>query len=324
MLLRKLYYAVKPVIPRRAQIALRRSWIRRRLRSHADVWPICPTAAQTPPGWTGWPDDKKFAVVLTHDVDTARGHSRCRQLMEIEERQGFRSAFYFVAERYPVSRDLRNDLTDAGFEVGLHGITHDGKLYNSRAFFEDQAVRINQYLREWGCCGFRSPAMHHNLDWLRSLDIAYDASTFDTDPFEPQPQGVETIFPFQVPDDGDRKGYVELPYTLPQDWTLFVMMQEKGIGIWKRKLDWLAQHGGMALVIAHPDYMAFGKPTFDTYPSHYYEEFLQYVKTKYAGQYWQALPREVAQFSTECGPQTVPLEHRGFVHQGERTFTHAS
>ena len=31
------------------------------------------------------------------------------------------------------------------------------------------------------------------------LNIAYDASTFDTDPFEPQPDGVNTIFPFWVP-----------------------------------------------------------------------------------------------------------------------------
>jgi hypothetical protein len=318
-----MYYTVKPIIPRKAQIALRRCLIRRKLRSHAAVWPICPAAAQAPPGWTGWPDDKKFALVLTHDVDTARGHSRVRQLIEIEERLGFRSGVYFVAERYPVSAELRNDLICAGFEVGVHGLKHDGKMYNSRAIFEDHAARINQYLREWGSCGFRSPAMHHNLDWLRSLDIAYDASTFDTDPFEPQPHGVETIFPFQVPDDGNRTGYIELPYTLPQDWTLFVMMQEKSTAIWRRKLDWLAEHGGMALVISHPDYMEFDKPpSFDSYPSLYYEEFLQYVKTRYAGQYWHVLPREMAQFWSEYGPQNVASECPGFVTQSATALTH--
>ena len=306
MLLRKLYYAMKPVIPRRAQIALRRSWIRRRLPSYADAWPICHQAAQAPPGWTGWPDDKKFALVLTHDVDTARGHARCRHMVEIEERLGFRSGIYFVAEQYPVSRELRHYLTREGFEVGLHGLTHDGKLYNSREIFERHAVRINQYLREWDCCGFRSPAMHHNLDWLRSLDIAYDASTFDTDPFEPQPQGVETIFPFQVPDDGPRKGYIELPYTLPQDSTLFVMMKEQGIGIWRRKLDWLAEHGGMAMVITHPDYMEFDRPAaFDSYQAVYYEELLQYIRARYAGQYWHVLPREMAQFWAEYRSQAI-------------------
>ncbi len=75
--------------------------------------------------------------------------------------------------------------------------------------------------------------MHHNLDWLRDLNVAYDASTFDTDPFEPQPQGAGTIFPFRVAGDGTRPGYVEMPYTLAQDFTLFVLMQEPDIEIWK-------------------------------------------------------------------------------------------
>jgi hypothetical protein len=50
---------------------------------------------------------------------------------------------------------------------------------------------------------------------------------------------------------------VELPYTLPQDFLLFVLMQEKNIDIWKKKLDWIADQGGMALFIAHPGYMQY-------------------------------------------------------------------
>lgn len=319
MLLRKLYYAIKPMIPRRVQIALRRSWIRRKLPLHADVWPICHKAAQAPPGWMGWPDGKQFALVLTHDIDTARGHDRCRQLMEIEKRLGFRSGMFLVAERYPVSPDLRRVLASEGFEVGVHGIKHDGKLYNSREIFESRAIRINYYLKEWDCCGFRSPAMHCNLDWLRRLDIAYDASTFDTDPFEPQPQGMATIFPFWVPGNGVGNGYVELPYTLPQDCTLFVMMQEKSIRIWKQKLDWVARHGGMAMVITHPDYMEFGRPpAFDTYPAAHYEELLQYIKVKYAGQYWHVLPREMAQFWVDSLGQSV--SHSLVHHTVSRRF----
>ena len=105
--------------------------------------------------------------------------------------------------------------------------------------------------------GFRSPCMYHNLDWLHDLHIKYDASTFDTDPFEPQPDGVCTIFPFQVKDDRQDKGYVELPYTLPQDFTLFIILREESIDIWKKKLAWIAENGGMALLNTHPDYMSF-------------------------------------------------------------------
>ena len=69
-------------------------------------------------------------------------------------------------------------------------------LYRFRRVLQQRASIINAYLKEWGAVGFRSPAMHHNLEWLQDLDIEYDASTFDTDPFEPQPDGVGTIFPF--------------------------------------------------------------------------------------------------------------------------------
>ena len=69
--------------------------------------------------------------------------------------------------------------------------------------------------------------MHHNLEWIGKLDIEYDLSTFDTDPFEPQPDGVGTIFPFWVERKDGRSGYVEMPYSLVQDFTLFLLMKEE-------------------------------------------------------------------------------------------------
>jgi hypothetical protein len=265
------------------------------------LWPIDPASAKTPPQWAGWPGGKKFAFVLTHDVELQEGHDKCRRLMNLEKELGFRSSFNFVPERYRVSPELRNLLTENGFEVGVHGLNHDGKLYQSREEFARRAKKINRYIQEWQAAGFRSPAMHHNLDWLRDLNITYDASTFDTDPFEPQSDGVGTIFPFVVPDDGERSGYVELPYTLPQDFTLFILMQETTPETWKGKLDWIAEKGGMALLNVHPDYMNFGagKPGLQEFPAKIYADFLRYVKTEYAGLYWHALPKEIARFWVE-------------------------
>jgi hypothetical protein len=153
-------------------------------------------------------------------------------------------------------------------------------------------------LKEWGAVGFRSPSMHHNLEWIHELNIEYDASTFDTDPFEPQSDGVGTIFPFWVSKDDTEDGYVELPYTLPQDFTLFILMKEKNIDIWKEKLDWVAEHGGMVLVNTHPDYMNFscGKLGIEEYPADYYKELLEYIRDRYEGQYLHVLPREIARF----------------------------
>ena len=98
--------------------------------------------------------------------------------------------------------------------------------------------------------------MQHKLAWLHHLGVEYDASTFDTDPFEPEPDGFGTIFPFWVPGK-QGGGYVELPYTLPQDYSLFVVLRESNIDIWKKKLDWVAERGGMVLLNTHPDYMSF-------------------------------------------------------------------
>jgi len=301
-LINKIYYQFRPFIPGWLQIFLRRKVVAKKRLSCKDIWPINKKAGRRPDGWLGWPGKKQFALVLTHDVDTAIGQAKCLKLTKLEEEFGFRSSFNFVPERYNVSPDLRHYLTDNGFEVGVHGLKHDGKLYRSRKIFQSRSIRINHYLKAWESVGFRSPAMHCNLDWIHDLNIEYDASTFDTDPFEPQPDGVGTIFPFCVRADTNARGYVELPYTLPQDFTLFVLMKETSIDIWKQKLDWIVSNGGMALLNTHPDYMNFDgtelSPT--TYPAAYYVEFLKHLKSKFEGQYWHVLPRQVARFCSSC------------------------
>ena len=371
-----IYYGLKPLIPRKFQIWVRGKIAVRKRLLYENVWPIDERSGSPPEGWSGWPGGKQFALVLTHDVETAKGQEKCVQLASLEESLGFRSCFYFVAEEYNVQVALRNYLTEHGFEVGVHGLTHKNNPFRSKRVFQKQAVAINRYLKEWGSVGYRSPCMYRNLEWICDLNIEYDASTFDTDPFEPQPDGVGTIFPFWVPrntasnpiDSTDRKsqvasreglthhsnipsfhhsdipvpdspsnpinpnnsklvtrnsqlatrypqprssslqpptvsriGYVELPYTLPQDHTLFVVMGEKDINIWKKKLDWIAEKGGMALLLTHPDYMSHtnDKMPRTEYQAKLYKEFLEYVGEQYGGSYWEVLPKEMAQFWKE-------------------------
>lgn len=311
---KKLFYTIKPLIPRSIQIWMRRRLVAMQRKKYTNIWPINHKAAKAPATWKGWPGNKKFALVLTHDVESEKGLHRCGQLSDLEIRLGFRSSFNFVAEKYQVPEWIRDFLIENGFEVGVHGLLHDGKLFNSRKIFTDRAQRINHFLKEYEAVGFRSPAMHHNLDWIHELNIEYDASTFDTDPFEPQSDGVSTIFPFKVNrykngngnGNGRQKGnhkisvrsYIELPYTLAQDFTMFILLKQKNIDLWKQKLDWIAAHGGMALVNTHPDYMHFNgdKKGAEEYPADYYGELLEYIRKKYAGQYWHALPKDVAKF----------------------------
>ena len=128
--------------------------------------------------------------------------------------------------------------------------------------------------------------------------IRYSTSTFDTDPFEPQPDSAKTIFPYRVQNGNKARSYLELPYTLPQDHLMFVILQEKTTDIWKKKLDWIAEHGGMALLNTHTDYMRFEgqEPENETYPVAYYTEFLEYINRNYKDQYWHVLPQELVGF----------------------------
>lgn len=315
------YYYFKPVVPRRLQIYLRRKIALAKKRLQVDIWPIHPEAADKPQGWTGWPGGKKFALVLSHDVDSIKGYNKCLQLMNLELETGFKSTFNFVPKGYECSPEIRRILTVNGFQIGLHGLTHDGRIFQNKKKFNQAVPKINAFLHDWRIKGFSSPSMLGNLDWISQLDIDYDCSTFDTDPFEPQANDVETIFPFIVINSSRTRSFVELPYTLPQDHCLFIILKEKDIGLWQKKLDWIVSHGGMALLNTHPDYMSFNgeQAEKETYPADYYRDFLLYIKEKYAGQYWNATHAEVASFWKEnMGHQKFfisgPYKHSALSH----------
>ncbi len=293
------FYKIKRFIPRSIQIGLRRIRAKQKVASYSDVWPILESANNRPAGFPDWPDGKKFAFVLMHDVEHAAGQAKVAKLSALEKERGFRSSFNFVPERYKQDYDLHKALKADGFEIGVHGLNHDGTLFSSKDIFKGRAPKINQYLKDWDADGFCSPSSFHNLSWMHDLDINYESSTFDTDPFEPQSDGVETIYPFWVENPDDKgKGFVELPYTLPQDHLLYIILQEKSPDIWKRKLDWIAENGGMALVITHPDYMNFGQSpmALEEYPVEIYSDFLDYARKTYGDDYWHANPCEVAEF----------------------------
>ena len=261
-------------------------------------------------------------------MDNQKGQERVLELAKLEMSLGFRSAFNFVPERYTNHEKIKEFLRENGFEIGVHGLKHDGKLFKNWQNFDQRAQKINRYLQEWGSTGFTSPSMHHNLDWLHALNITHSISTFDTDPFEPQPDPVGTIFPFVVyKNSGQRSAmsshtapfsllshpgskppglpasqltnfFIELPYTMPQDHLLYIILREKCIDIWKRKLDWIAEKGGMALLNTHTDYMNFngGNNTLEEYSVELYIDFLNYVKQKYQESYWTVPANEIARF----------------------------
>jgi hypothetical protein len=306
--LTNIFYTFKPIIPRVVQIFVRRRIARYKRRKFAHVWPIDPRSGRAPLGWPGWPDDRQFALILSHDVDTRKGYDCCLKVADLEEKFGFRSSFNFVPERYGnISLDLIDELKKRGFGIAVHGLKHDGKLFSSREIFESRAPKINAYMKEWGTEGFTAPSMIKNHEYMIELNAKYCISTFDTDPFEPQSEGVGTIFPFWISGKSIENGFWELPYTLPQDFTLFIILKENDIAIWENKLEWIVGQGGMALLNSHPDYMNFNNNACgsEEYPVKFYSDFLKCLKDNYSSKIWNAVPSEVATFclgtNLKCG-----------------------
>jgi len=287
----KFFYAIKPLIPRFLQIYLRRV----RTKSIDNEFPHWPIESyledfkreilknkykdnKIPFIWF-WPDKKNFAFVLTHDVETEQGLKNINKICEFEKKLGFRSAWFFVPEKYLVSETLIKELKEHCFEIGIHGLKHDGKLFCSKKIFDERMQKIEIYASRWGARGFRSPSLLRNFEWLKELPFEYDSSFPDTDPYGPQPGGCLSTFPFFI------GKIVELPITLPQDHTLFEIRQDKDIKIWKQKIDWIEKMNGMALVIVHPDYI--NKKNLKRY-----EELLQYIKEK--KECWFAKPIDIS------------------------------
>jgi len=229
-----------------------------------------------------WPDGLEHAAVLTHDVEAAAGLPRVDKLARLEEQMGLRSAWYFVPAKYRIDVGMLKDLQARGHEVAVHGYNHDGRLFTSRELFRRRAAEINRVARAWQATGFRSPMMHRQLSWMQALEIDYDASCFDIDPYQAMPGGVGGVWPFVA------GKFVELPCTLPQDHTLFVTLQRHTTEIWKHKYALLRSVRGMAMSLVHPDYL-------DT-PQRWdlYRELLDQFAAAEDG--WKCLPREVAQW----------------------------
>lgn len=294
--MRRLYYDLKPLIPRILSRAIRRILQSRHKRDLELGWPIeeryprfqfqvlekvLKLTGRSPVRFEPfWPDQKKFAFVLTHDIEEEEGQQFVPAVADLEESLGFRSSFNFVPERYKVNKVLMDELRMRGFEVGVHGLKHDGKLFNSHTEFVRRAERINRYLAEYHAQGFRSPLTLRNPQWMQALNIEYDLSFFDTDPFEPMPGGVMSIHPFFV------GHFVELPYTLIQDHTLTAVLGETTPKMWLKKIDIIEKYNGMALVNSHPDYLRT--------PSNFtlYQQFLQTMQNR--NDRWHALPCDVA------------------------------
>jgi peptidoglycan/xylan/chitin deacetylase (PgdA/CDA1 family) len=292
-----LYYRVKRFVPRKALLSARRLLIRWQGLPDFPAWPLDTSVSQLLCFYTYcllrargvaegeftwfWPQGKQAALILTHDVEGVEGLRGALELADLEEELGFRSSFNLGAW-YDVDPGFLRELTGRGFEIGLHSLQHDRSLFESRASFESQLPGIAALRERLGADGFRSPATHRVFDWLGELPVSYDCTIPNSDPYEPQPGGCCSVWPFFI------GPVVELPYTLTQDHAVFTLLGHRSPSLWLEQAGAVEREHGLIQCPAHPDPGYMG----DREKRAHYAEFLRAMAER--EQLWHALPREVA------------------------------
>ena len=296
--LRDFYYLLRPLIPASARRRIKKvyhsGWDKIRFPS----WPVDLTVerlleellarslqshgAKIPFIWF-WPDGLPSCAIVTHDVETSAGKEFCSRLMDIDDSFGIKASFQIVPEdRYPVSEAFLDDIRRRGFEVNIHDLNHDGRLFRSRKLFLKRAEQINRYAAEYGALGFRSAVLYRKADWYDALDFSYDMSFPNVSHLEPQPGGCCTVMPYFI------GKMLELPVTTTQDYSLFHILEDYSIDLWKQQIGLIRQKHGLVSFIVHPDYILQERPR-NTYLS-----LLKYLsELSSAHRIWTALPKDV-------------------------------
>ena len=290
------YYCIKGLIPRALRHRLNSAAVHARKRIEFPRWPCESALVEFWCGWLRsslellgakdgwhigfWPDQAKCCIVLTHDVESPRGFARMERIADLEEQHGFRSAWNLPLAQYQIDWGQVARLRARGFEFGAHGLCHDGRLFRSPRDFAELAPILERLAAEHDLRGFRSPSTLRDPRAIGTMAFDFDSSFADTDPYEPQPGGTCSPFPFHL------SRLIELPYTLPQDHTLIHLLRRSPLPVWTMKAKWIASLGGMILTLTHPDYCGDG-----VYLAAY-EELLKRLDEIEGA--WRTLPSEVA------------------------------
>jgi hypothetical protein len=197
-----------------------------------------------------WPQGASSCLIMTHDVEAAAGRDFTSELIALDESYGFRASFQVVPERrYEIPEDYVENIRRHGFEFNIHDLNHDGQLYRDHKKFLQRAGKINEYARKFGARGFRAGAMYRNLDWYKAYELSYDMSVPNVAHLEPQRGGCCTVFPYFV------DNVLEIPLTTVQDYSIFQILNDYSIDLWKKQTDMIRKRNGLMSFITHPDYL---------------------------------------------------------------------
>jgi hypothetical protein len=218
-----------------------------------------------------WPDRKTMAVCVTHDVDSKSGMDFLDRLAALETEAGICSTYNFLGGKasYECDAVLLGDLKAAGFEVGVHGYTHDISLGDRGVGHMVSRIGMARRRIRPTHGGFRSPALSTSerlLSVLGLLGFRYDSSSQVASPLHPS---VGFSFPFLH----RRAGLWELPLTIQDD--LFLRdsrtSREEAMVAIRRVADDTSRLGGLLVMNFHPHLIRQNIG--------FYQELLAYVRS---------------------------------------------
>lgn len=298
-LIRKAYYSVRKLLPVAVRKHFQKMYLSDWQKLRFPNWPVDFTVdtiheellrlsmeaggVQRVPFIWFWPKGAPNCLIMTHDVETAAGRDFTPQLMDLDQSYGIKASFQVIPEnRYEVPEEYVRQIQSRGFEVNVHDLTHDGQLYQDREIFLERAKKINEYARKFGARGFRAGVMYRNLDWYDEYEFSYDMSVPNVAHLDPQRGGCCTVFPYFV------GKILEIPLTTCQDYSLFQILNDYSIDLWKKQLDLIRNRNGLMSFIIHPDYV------ISPLARGVYESLLAYLQQMVDREkIWVALPREV-------------------------------
>jgi peptidoglycan/xylan/chitin deacetylase (PgdA/CDA1 family) len=297
--LKKLYYLFRPLTSPLMRRQIQRFHARDWQRFKFPRWPVDTTVenlceallllamqakgiAKVPFVWF-WPRGVRGCVAMTHDVEHQAGMDFCSRLMDIDDSFGVKASFQIVPEeRYRVSSEVIDEMRARGFEVGIHDLNHDGQLFEGKEEFLRRAAIVNRYAREYKASGFRAAVLYRRCEWYDILDFSYDMSIPNVAHLDPQRGGCCTVMPYFI------GNILELPLTTIQDYTLFHILNQRSIDLWKTQLDLIFNKNGLASFIIHPDYI------IEPETRSVYRDLLTHITDERSCDgIWLALPREI-------------------------------
>ena len=299
---RKAYYAVRDLLPVSIRRHLQKVYLGGWRKLQFPNWPVDFTVdniheevlrlamkaggvRRVPFIWF-WPQGAPSCLIMTHDVETAAGRDFTADLINLDHSYGIKASFQVIPEkRYEVPDEYVQHMRSRGFEFNVHDLNHDGQLYQERGLFLQRAQKINEYIKKFGAKGFRAGVMYRNLDWYDAYEFSYDMSMPNVAHLEPQRGGCCTVFPYFV------GKILEIPLTTCQDYSLFQILNDYSIDLWKQQIALIRKRNGLISFIAHPDYL------MNSQARRVYESLLGYLRQIVEhDKVWMALPGEVDQW----------------------------